>query len=80
MQFNSDLTKINLWAERWLVKLNPAKSESILISRKINKPYHPPLKMNGEPIKEETSHKHLCIFFSNDGTWHQHIDYITSKS
>ena len=36
--------------------------------------------MNDEPIKEVTSHKHLGIFFSNDGTWHQHIDYITSKA
>ena len=32
MQLHSDLTKIHLWAERWLVKFNPAKSESILIS------------------------------------------------
>ena len=36
--------------------------------------------MNDEPIKEVTSHKHLGIFFSNDETWHQHIDYITSKA
>ena len=80
MQLNSDLTKIHMWAERWLVKFNPAKSESILISRKANKHFHPPLKMNDEPIKEVSSHKHLGIFFSNDGTWHQHIDYLTSKA
>ena len=43
-------------------------------------PHHPPLKMNDEPIKEVTSHRHIGIFFSNDGTWHQHIDYITSKA
>ena len=80
MQLNSNLTQIHMWAERWLVKFYPAKSESILISRKTNKPYHPPLQMNDEPIKEVTSHKHLSIFFSNDGSWHQHIDYITSKA
>ena len=45
-----------MWAERWLVKFNPAKLESILISRKTNKPSHPTLKMNDEPIKEVTSH------------------------
>ena len=28
-----------------------------------------------QPIKEVTS-----IFFSNDGTWHEHIGYITSKA
>ena len=36
--------------------------------------------MNDKPIKEVTTHKHLVIFFSNDGTWHQHIDYISSKA
>ena len=25
-------------------------------------------------------HKHLGLFLSNDGTWHEHIDYITSKA
>ena len=34
MQINCDSTKVHMWAERWLVKFNPAKSESVLISRK----------------------------------------------
>ena len=74
---NSDLELIYQRAERWLVKLNAAKSESLLISRKANKSYHPPLLMNNEPIKDVTSHKHvLGIFLSSDGTWHEHINYI----
>ena len=38
--------------------------------------------MNGQPqpMKKVTSHKHHGIFFSYDGTWHEHIDYITSKA
>lgn len=79
-QLNSDLEVIHQWAERWLVKFNPSKSETLLISRKTNRPNHPQLKMNNEPIKEVNSHKHLGIFLSNDGTWHEHIDYITSKA
>ena len=43
---NSHLELIYRWAESCLVKFNAAKSESILISRKANKPYHPPLLMN----------------------------------
>ena len=59
-QLNSDLEKkIHVWAERWLVKFNPTKSEALLLSRKTNKPLHPPLLMNNEPIHEVTSHKHL---------------------
>ena len=49
-QLNSDLEKIHVWAERLLVKFNPAKSEDLLLSRKTNKPLHPPLLMNNKPI------------------------------
>ena len=38
---NSHLELIYQWAERWLVKFNAAKSESLLISRKAKKPYNP---------------------------------------
>ena len=27
-----------------------------------------------------TSHKHLGIFLSSDGTWHEHTNYITAKA
>ncbi|MCG8077918.1 MAG: reverse transcriptase family protein, partial [Candidatus Thiodiazotropha taylori] len=77
---NSDLYKIQRWASEWLVAFNPAKSESLLISRKINKPYHPPLFMNYQQIQEVTSHKHLGLYFSNDCSWHEHINYIKSKA
>ena len=36
--------------------------------------------MNNEPIKELTPHKHLGIFLSSDGTWHENINYITAKA
>ena len=36
--------------------------------------------MNNEPIKEVTSPKPLGIFLSSDGTWHEHINYITAKA
>ena len=61
------------FVERWLVKFNAAKFESLLVSRNILKPFHPPLLMNNEPIKEVSSHKHLGLFLSNDGKWHEHI-------
>ena len=77
---NADLALIHQWAERWLVKFNAAKSESLLVSRKNLKPFHPPLLMSNEPIKEVRSHKHLGLFLSNDGKWHEHINYITEKA
>ena len=35
---NSDLRKIHNWADKWLVNFNPNKTESMVITRKINKP------------------------------------------
>ena len=65
---NADLGKITEWAKTWLVKFNPAKTESLLISRKVIQPVHPPLHMLNQQIKEVESHKHLGLYFSNDGS------------
>ena len=58
---NSDLSKISIWANNWLVDFNPIKTESMLISRKLNKPVHPPLFMQEVQIAEVSSHKHLGL-------------------
>ena len=79
-QLNSDLEKVNRWAKQWLVTLNPGKSEYILFSRKVNKPYHPPVLMDQKQINEVTSHKHLGIIFSSDCTWHEHLEQIKTKA
>ena len=77
---NIDLDKITHWAETWLVSFNPTKTESLLISRKVNKPQHSPLFMQNVQIKEADFHKHLGSWLSNDGSWHQHISFITEKA
>ena len=77
---NTDLETIHRWAEKWLVKFNPSKSEPLLVSRKNNRNMHPPLIMNTVYINEVQHHKHLGVILSNDGTWHEHINLITSKA
>ena len=77
---NTDLNTISKWAESWLVDFNPNKTTSLLVSRKVNKPYHPPLYMNNINISEVTSHKHLGVTFSNDGSWNDHTQSIKSKA
>ena len=62
-QLNSDLAKIRHWADKWLVTFNPGKSESLLLSRKYNKPYHPPVLMNQPHSVEVNAHKHLGVIF-----------------
>ncbi len=77
---NADLDTITNWSNKWLVLFNPKKTESLLISRKRNTVAHPQLLMNTVNVSEVECHKHLGIYLSNDGTWHQHIDYITGKA
>ena len=77
---NADLAKIHVWASRWLVSFNPSKSESMTLSRKQNKHLHPPLNMAQLNINEVTSHKHLGLIFSDDGSWHEYIDHVMVKS
>ena len=76
---NADLAKIHSWASKWLASFNPSKSESILFSRKHNRPFHPPLNMDQQAINEVTSYKHLGLIFSNDCNWNEHIDCVKTK-
>ena len=63
---NDDLINVHNWADQWLVSFNPSKTESMVISRKCNKPLHPRLLMDNTVVKEVDKHKHLGIVFSND--------------
>ena len=62
------------------MRFNPVKNESMLLSRKRNKPYHPPLFMQNHKVTKVESHKHVGIYFSSDCSWHQHIEYIKQKA
>ena len=64
----------------WLVSFNPQKTETMTISRKINKPHHPDIFMNDTPIAEVSNHKHLELNISKGGTHHIHIDLITENA
>jgi len=77
---NADLAKIQSWANSWLVTFNPLKTESLLFSRKTYPPAHPNLYFNDTPIQEVSSNKHLDVVFSNNCSWHDHIDTIKKKA
>ena len=69
MQLQSDIDKITEWAQKWIVKFNLLKSESLVITRKLHKPTHPDLFMSNTKIPVVQNHKHLGIFISDDCTW-----------
>lgn len=76
---NSDMDKIHQWSSQWLVNFNPRKTESMVITKKILKPHHPPVYMNDTIIHEVSSHKHLGLTFREDGSWVSHVDNIIEK-
>ena len=77
---NIDIETMAKWAKLWLVTFNPSKSESLLISRKVNVPINPPTFMHNQQLTEVTSHKHLGLHISKDCTWYEQIEYIKEKA
>ena len=79
-KINEDIAKISEWAGKWLVSFNQTKTESLILSRKVSKPYHPNLILNGQPINIVKSHKHLGLIISESGGWTNHIEFIIKKA
>ena len=80
IKLNNNMATIHAWSTKWLVNFNPQKTETMTITRKIYKSFHPPLIMNNTIINQVTEHKHLGLEISNDGSWQKHIDLITKKA
>ena len=77
---NRNLVSIHSWATAWLVDINPAKTESMVISRKRIKPPHPQLYMDNSQITEVSDHRHLGLVFSSDCGWHNDIITVLGKA
>ena len=77
---NIDLSTISNWAADWLVDFNTKNSFSMILSRKLHPPQHPPLFMNNIMLPESDTHKHLGLTLSNSCTWSSHIKEISSKA
>ena len=69
-RLNSDLKQVARWAKQWLMSFNPFKTESLLISRKANKPDHPSIFMSEQIIKVVDTHKHLGTFIKR---WYMYV-------
>jgi hypothetical protein len=79
-KLNRDLVRLSLWAEKWMITFNAAKTVYIKISRNTFPAPEPILKLNGVVIKETTNHKHLGLTFNKTLTWSDHIDNLVSKA
>ena len=70
---NSDLNKIAVWANKWLVTMNRVKSRNVIFSLKRNKRVHPPLFLTSNVVKDTESHTHLGLTLQNTMSWRNHI-------
>jgi hypothetical protein len=52
--------------------------ETMTISRKIDKPDHPPLYRDSVDISTVSEHKHLGLVISENESWEKHTDMITA--
>jgi uncharacterized protein YfbU (UPF0304 family) len=52
----------------------------MVISSKKNKLYHPPLLINDQDSHVVNSHKHVGVIISDNGQWHDRIDYIVKQT
>ena len=79
-KLNNDLHKIDNWARRWLVTINPIKTVCITFSVKRFKPYHADLFFEGKKIVEVSQRTHLGVTLSSNLFWRAHILGIYEKT
>ena len=79
-RLNSDLHKISVWADKWLVRMNPVKSRNVIFSLKRNKQVHPPLFLSSNIVKDVESHTHLGLTLQSSMSWRKHIVRVFEKA
>ena len=77
---NRNLAKIQSWCSTWGMKLNPHKTQSIIISRsRTPYPSHPPLTLCGFDLEVSSSFKLLGVTIDDKLTFEKHIRNISSS-
>ena len=77
---NSDLNKMAVWEDKWLVTMNPPKPHNVVFSLKRNKEVHPPLFLNSNIVKDAESHTHLGLTLQSSMSWRKHIVWVYEKA
>jgi hypothetical protein len=78
-QLQDDLDKMVTWAQTWGMRFNPAKCNTMRLTRKRNpEPTH--YTMMGVNLEESDSTKYLGIKLQREMRWNQQTEYSTSKA
>lgn len=77
---NRDLARITSWCEQWGMKLNPKKTQSLLISRsRTILPPHPSIQLSGESVEDVLNLRLLGVSFDKKLTFEHHIRSLSSS-
>ena len=80
MDLNADLFILQNLAHQWRITFNAAKTEAVTFNKISNDDNIPPLYLNGRPIANMKSHRHLGVILSENCSWQDHIDKVTKKA
>ena len=70
---NRDLERVNDWATKWKVLLNPGKRKDLIFSERRLLFNSPPLIFNGSFVERVHEHKHMGIFLSSSRCWSRQV-------
>ena len=77
---NRDLAKISSWCSTWGMKLNPRKTQSMIISRsRTLNPPHPDLLIDNTSLTTCDSFKILGVIFDKKFTFEKHLRFVSSS-
>ena len=75
----SDLTALDLWADRWQVKFNPSKQEVMRITHDKDKSTTR-YQVSGTELRNGSNYKDLGVIMANDLTWTKHVNETVHKA
>ena len=74
-----DLSKVVQWAKKWLLRLNPDKCESIVLSNKRSPPV-PNYYLDAKLISSKPVVRYLGIFVDRHLNWNEHCKYVAARA
>ena len=75
----SNLTALNLWADRWRVKFNPSKCVVMRITHNKDKSTTQ-YQVSGTELRDVSNYKDLGVIMANDLTWIKHVNETVHKA
>ena len=83
IEINDDLKKIEAWAHQWKMSFNSdplRQAQEVICSWKRNKPHHPEIIFNGNPVKKSSYENHLGKFLDSKFGFDEHIKRVFDKT